>query len=292
MRSHRLCVHSLVPRRATATRSSSRRPTTAGGAPRVCALSRCVVAQFVLSFVFEGYRQSIVLSFCESSSTSVARLHPPPARMRRTARPPYRSRQTARSRCLASTLDGDGDVDVLSASRSDDTVAWYVYLVRGCGHRHEERKIPIRLGMSERQKDGDECIRAMVENRRENTRRTPAGRSLSLAHQVREPLRELLRGDARAGPVADARADPGADAGSDNAPADAARELATRRLLRRRRRAGGSCSTSRSRRTRRRRSMRPSRPRACSCRATGCGSRADLARAGLSPRFFSLWGFR
>ena len=253
---------------------------------------RCVVAQFVLSFVFEGYRQSIVLSFCESSSTSVARLHPPPARMRRTARPPYRSRQTARSRCLASTLDGDGDVDVLSASRTDDTVAWYVYLVRGCGHRHEERKIPIRLGMSERQKDGDECIRAMVENRRENTRRTPAGRSLSLAHQVREPLRELLRGDARAGPVADARADPGADAGSDNAPADAARELATRRLLRRRRRAGGSCSTSRSRRTRRRRSMRPSRPRACSCRATGCGSRADLARAGLSPRFFSLWGFR
>ena len=193
---------------------------------------------------------------------------------------------------FAIDVDGDGDVDVLSASRTDDTVAWYVYLVRGCGHRHEERKIPIRLGMSERQKDGDECIRAMVENRRENTRRTPAGRSLSLAHQVREPLRELLRGDARAGPVADARADPGADAGSNNAPADAARELATRRLLRRRRRAGGSCSTSRSRRTRRRRSMRPSRPRACSCRATGCGSRADLARAGLSPRFFSLWGFR
>ena len=174
---------------------------------------------------------------------------------------------------------------MLSASRTDGTVAWYVYLVGGCGHRHEERKIPIRLGMSERQKDGDECIRAMVENRRENTRRTPAGRSLSLAHQVREPLRELLRGDARAGPVADARADPGADAGSDNAPADAARELATRRrLLRRRRRAGGSCSTSRPRRTRRRQSMRPSRPRACSCRATGCASRADLARAGRRGR--------
>ena len=155
---------------------------------------------------------------------------------------------------------------------------------RECSHRHEERKIPIRLGMSERQKDGDECIRAMVENRRENTRRTPAGRSLSLAHQVREPLRELLRGDARAGPVADARADPGADAGSDNAPADAARELATRRLLRRRRRAGGSCSTSRSRRTRRRRSTRPSRPRACSCRATGCASRTWRARDGAGAK--------
>ena len=53
-------------------------------------------------------------------------------------------------------LNGDDDVDVLSASRTDGTVVWYVYLVRGCGHRHEERKIPIRLGMSERQKDGDE----------------------------------------------------------------------------------------------------------------------------------------
>ena len=143
---------------------------------------------------------------------------------------------------------------------------------------------------SKRQDGGDECIRAM-ENRRENARRTPSDRSLSLAHQIREPLHELFRVDACPGPVADARADPGADAGSDNAP-DAARELITRRLLRRRRRAGGSCSTSRSRRTRRRRSMRPSRPRACSCRATGCGSRAGLARAGLSPRFFSLWGFR
>ena len=59
----------------------------------------------------------------------------------------------------------------------------------------------------------------MVENRRENTRRTPYGRSLSLARQVREPLRELLRVDARPGPVADAHADPGADAGSDNATA-------------------------------------------------------------------------
>ena len=133
-------------------------------------------------------------------------------------------------------------------------------------------------------------IRAM-ENRRENTRRTPADRSLSLPHQVREPLHELLRVDARPGPVADARADPGADAGSDNAPADAARELATRRLLRRRRRAGGSCSTSRSRRTRRRRSTRPSRPRACSCRATGCASKnwragdgADAKRG--APCFF------
>ena len=120
--------------------------------------------------------------------------------------------------------------------------------MRNCGHRREDRKIPIRLGMSERQKDGgDECIRAM-ENRRENIRRPPADRSLSLAHQVREPLHELLRVDARSVPVADARAGPGADAGSDNAPADAARELITRRLLRRRRRhAGGSCSTSRSR---------------------------------------------
>ena len=185
-------------------------------------------------------------------------------------------------------LDGDGDVGVLSASRTDGTVAWYVYLVRGCGHRHKERKIPIRLGMSERQKDGgDECIRAM-ENRRENARRTPSDRSLSLAHQVRKPLHELLRVDARPGPVADARAharaDPGADAGSDNAPADAARELITRRLPRRRRRAGGSCSTSRSRRTRRRRSTRPSRPRAFSCRATGCASRKNLARAGWRGR--------
>ena len=90
-----------------------------------------------------------------------------------------------------------------------------------------KRKIPIRLGMSERQKDeGNACIRAMVENRREINRRTPANRSLSLAHhtQVRVPLHELLRVDARPGPVADARADPGADAGSDNAPADAALE--------------------------------------------------------------------
>ena len=50
-----------------------------------------------------------------------------------------------------------------SASRTDGTVAWYVYLCeRECGHRHEERKIPIRLRMSEQQKDGgDACVRAM-----------------------------------------------------------------------------------------------------------------------------------
>ena len=113
-----------------------------------------------------------MLLFCESSSTSVAQLHPPPACMRRTARAPSRSRRTARSRCLASTSTA-AVMSACSPPRSDSTVAWYVvYLVRECGHRHGVRKIPIRLGMSERQKDGGgECLRAM-ENRHA---KTPAG---------------------------------------------------------------------------------------------------------------------
>ena len=56
---HKDFAFTLVhPRRATtATRHALfQSPTTAGGAPRVCALSLCAVAQFVFSFVFEGLR--------------------------------------------------------------------------------------------------------------------------------------------------------------------------------------------------------------------------------------------
>ena len=111
---------------------------------------------------FACLRQSISLSLCESSPTSVARLHPPPARMRRTAQTSSRSRRTVRSRCLASASTATV-MSTSSASRTDDTVAWYVYLCE------RMRKIPIRLRMSEQQKDGGgACVRAMERSSRAN----------------------------------------------------------------------------------------------------------------------------